>query len=83
MRWGKAMITELANRFCEVNPKKARQLQKEGVFIDVVTSTVRDLRKAYRDANPQIGAHDMNGLRMLDEMIFEDALGLLSQEDEE
>jgi hypothetical protein len=72
------MITAIANRFVETNPQKAARLQREGTFFDVIEKTVAIVRKAYRDANPHISDDDINGLRMLDEMIADDVLAILT-----
>jgi len=72
------MITTIANRFVETNPQKAARLQREGIFFDEIEKTVAFVRKSYRDANPHIADDDINGLRMLDEMIADDVLAILT-----
>ncbi len=81
MRWGEGMITSIAHRLIENNPKKAARLQRAGVFYDEIREMCALVRKSHRDANPQITDDDINGLRMLDEMIQDDVVALLSDGD--
>ena len=71
------MLVDLANSFSQHAPKKARALQKQGIFLETISEVLEEVERAYRNANSHISSEDFNGQRMLNEMIFQDALASL------